>query len=192
MAMLVFFHWLKNPHFPSPDNNNNKGSISTRTTNGFIFIPQHANETDLGKVEEAIVLDDDTNDENHDVVSPLAACHPTAQAKIAFTEPKWTLTTFDKYGYVKHMGGDEFYIVYYKNLDNATAVLINDNEPSREPTAVAFCRDHGDGNYTLDFSTTPMDPNSIATQEEEQDQSTKQEGMAGSLVVYFDYTCNIG
>lgn len=177
-AILVFFHCFKNLPFPVPQVDEklpNKGS--------FVFIPQHANETYLIRVEKAIVLDDTNNDE----VSPLASCNPTAQVRIAFTEPKWTLTTFDKDGRIKHMGGDEFYIVYYKNVDNVTAV----SKDPPEPTAIAFCHDHGNGTYTLDFSTTPMNPNAIVPQEEDPSTSTTKE-TAGILAVYFDYTCNIG
>jgi hypothetical protein len=145
----------------------------------FIFIPSHPSETNVTKVEDAIVLH-----EGSDEASPLATCNPTAQVRIAFTKPKWTLTTLDKDGNIKYMGGDEFYIVYYKNVDRATAV--SHNPP--EPTAVAFCHDHGDGNYTLDFSTTPMNPINATILLA----AKNEEDIVGSLVVYFDYTCNIG
>jgi hypothetical protein len=193
VALLVFVHCLGriSPPFPvavEPKNNNNNNN--NNKTVSFVFIPQYPNEINVAKIEEAIVLDEEEQGKVN-VLSPLASCNATAQVRIAFAEPKWTLTTFDMHGNIKHVGGDEFYIVYYRDVDQATAIRNADsNNPPNEPTAVAFCHDHGDGNYTLDFSTTPMNPN--ATIQPSNKEEKEEEEISGSLVVYFDYTCNIG
>jgi hypothetical protein len=153
-------------------------SIAASTLTDGCFIPNHPSQTNLSKVEGAVVLDNTNKDE----VSPLASCNPTAQVRVAFSAPQWTLTTYDNYGRMKYVGGDEFYIMYFRN--NVTVEDLSfDKEPPPHPTAIAFCHDHGDGNYTLDFVTTPMNPNVVL------ESATKT---GGSLAVHFDYTCNIG
>jgi hypothetical protein len=137
-----------------------------------ILIPDYPNQTNVSAVEHAIALSSSSNKEDAGV-SPFALCNPTAQVQTLFTEPHWTLITFDKHGNKKNVGGDEFYIVYSDNT------LIR--RPKSHQRLIALIQDHDNGTYTLDFVTTPMEP--ILSQRFRD---------LGTLTIYFDYTCGIG
>jgi hypothetical protein len=135
-----------------------------------MLIPDYPNQTDVSVVEQDIALSI-SSDRKEEIGSPLSLCNPTAQVQIMFSEPHWTLTSFDKFGNKKMVGGDEFYIVYRDYSLNETA---------EEPTAIALIQDLANGTYTLDFVTTPTTPNPLGLKG------------TGDLTVYFDYTCGIG
>jgi hypothetical protein len=133
-----------------------------------ILIPDYPNQTNLSVVEHDIASKSGSNNEKE--VSPLALCNPTAQVEISFTQPHWTLATFDKHGNKKNVGGDEFYIVYHDITWKRGAAAV-----------IALIQDHENGTYTLDFVTTPMKPI-----------LPKLVDGLGNLTIYFDYTCGIG
>jgi hypothetical protein len=141
-----------------------------------ILIPDYPDQTDVSVVEHDIVLSNSSS-RHGEKGSPVALCYPTAQVQITFSKPHWTLTTLDKHGNKKHIGGDEFYIVY---RDNSL------KETSEDPTAIALIQDYENGTYTLDFITiptkppNPLPPNPLGFKS------------LGNLTVYFDYTCGIG
>ena len=110
-------------------------------------------------------------------ISPLENCSPTAQVKIHISkQDEWILQTFDDSGQAKHLGGDEFYITYTDGLGDAN----NTEYENIPPTCVAIIQDKNDGTYSLNFSTTPMNPNPINLLGR------------GRLTIHYEYTCGIG
>lgn len=101
----------------------------------------------------------------------VSSCKITSQVRLIAASPKWILQSIDESGNDKSMGGDEFYVTY---TDSSI-----EGETDR-PTAVALVEDLHNGQYELDFLTTPLDPS--------------VEGLSdtGSLRVYFQYSCGIG
>jgi hypothetical protein len=75
------------------------------------------------------------------------------------------LVSLDASGNNKNIGGDEYYVTYTDVSSSST-------------TLVAFVHDNGEGTYSLDFSTTPMNPVNISGY--------------GNLAVHLEYTCGIG
>ena len=106
----------------------------------------------------------------------LESCKPTAQVQIRRSittgSEQWFLQAIDKQGKEKTVGGDEFYVTY-----TDSSLSRRDQETS---TFVATVKDLKNGMYSLDFSTTPMNPHA--------------ENLTGrgTLKVYFQYTCEIG
>lgn len=99
-------------------------------------------------------------------ISPLANCSTTSQVRILqYSDDSWKLISLDTMGNNKTVGGDEYYVTYT-------------DVSSSNTTLVAFAHDNGEGSYTLDFSTTPMNPVNITGY--------------GNLTVYLQYTCGIG
>jgi hypothetical protein len=143
-----------------------------------ILIPDYPNQTDVSVVEQDIFLSQKSSNSSSNTGeqkgSPLALCNPTAQVHVSFSQPHWTLTTFDKHGHKKNIGGDEFYIVYRDNSWNGKTT-------DEDPTAIALIQDHENGTYTLDFVTIPTF----------RPKSSFAMGL-GNLTVYFEYTCGIG
>jgi len=101
---------------------------------------------------------------------PLASCSVTSQVRVVQNNPLWILESIDAKGNPKTVGGDEFYVTY---RDDIVA-------KATEVTAAAFIDDLGDGTYSLDFVTTPMNP------------IPSNLTGRGTLTVNFQYSCGIG
>jgi len=107
---------------------------------------------------------------NSSEYDPLASCSVTSQVRVVQNNPLWILESIDAKGNPKTVGGDEFYVTY---RDDIVA-------KATEVTAAAFIDDLGDGTYSLDFVTTPMNP------------IPSNLTGRGTLTVNFQYSCGIG
>lgn len=113
-----------------------------------------------------------------------SSCHVTTQVRIEQREGRWFLQSMDEHGQDKRVGGDEFYVSYKDQNANQSAILSDQmtNQSSKyheHASLVAVVTDLDNGRYSLEFVTTPMDPNPVLTGR-------------GELNVVFQYTCGIG
>jgi hypothetical protein len=104
------------------------------------------------------------------------------------------LFSLDSDGNRKTKGGDEFY-VRYEELTLVDDVDADENV-SREITtqAVAFTSDRNNGNYELDFCTTPMYPipSQRTTNATIKNDRSDNERIIRVITIHFEYTDNIG
>jgi hypothetical protein len=116
-------------------------------------------------VEERLKLLTRANVELAEIV-PLNNCSATSQVRILnYSDGSLKLVSLDIKGQNKTIGGDEYLVTYT-------------DASSERTTLVAFVHDNVEGTYSLDFSTTPMNPVSLSGY--------------GNLTVHLQYTCGIG
>lgn len=103
------------------------------------------------------------------------SCPPTAQLRFDTSDrDRWIVSTLDRNGNVKKMGGDEFYIQHH----------------TKRNTAAALITDRHDGTYVLKFVSSPF------VNDEFEGNPLKEElpdiPESGILHVHLEYTCNMG
>jgi hypothetical protein len=97
---------------------------------------------------------------------PFFNCSATSQIRILqYFNDSVKLASLDRKGNIKTIGGDEYLVTYT-------------DASSKSTTLVAFVHDNGEGTYSLDFSSIPMNKVNISGY--------------GNLTVHLQYTCGIG
>jgi hypothetical protein len=132
--------------------------------------------------------------------NPFQNCSATSQVRIILPpmndqkrdQQKWIVQSLDRFGTLKTVGGDEYYITYQQHASVTTtfnaAAAANDN---KRPTAVAFITDRNDGTYELDFVSPPIRTETEVATTAAADASHDGSSVA-ILTVHFVYTCGIG
>jgi hypothetical protein len=146
------------------NSNDTKTITITKTLVNQMLLPAEGPDTRVGEKLNSWIPVNATKGE---IMSPLLTnCSATSQVRIQqYSDASWTLVSLDTEGRNKTMGGDEYYVTY----TDASSKIV---------TLAAFDHDNGDGTYTLDFSTTPLNPVNITGR--------------GRLTVHLQYTCGIG
>jgi hypothetical protein len=139
------------------------------------LIPDTPDPLPLSKIHNAIPSNADPD--------PLKTCNVTTQVRIQIKEnhDPWILQSLDSNGNIKTSGGDVFYIVYHDQSNNDRANIDVNSNQSSHPTAVAIIQDLMDGTYSLDFTTTPLNP-----------QFSAENRGGGKLTIHFVFSCFIG
>ena len=143
------------------------------------------------------------NNDNHDCNENDDDWKVTSQVKIDTRQNPWILTSFDRHGNAKSVGGDEYYIAYTHHHPTTTKTMADHRDieilPPTPYAAVALIEDRLDGSYSLHFSATPTCPlpppplsPSSSPSPSESDNNDNGGAVSGMLTVYFQYSCGIG
>jgi hypothetical protein len=125
-------------------------------------------------MKKAFADDNETFPFPHDDVSRNASlCPPTSQVQINLQD--WTFQTYGPDGTKKTIGGDELYI-YYEDGDG----IASNTDQRTTATCTSLTIDHGNGTYSLNFTTHPYLNASIPLKE------------SGKLQIWLEYSCGIG
>jgi len=120
-------------------------------------------------------------DDRNNRLIPSSRCSVTSQMKITRHEDAededansgyWMLHTFGPDGLPKQVGGDEFYITFYKAGKRS------------DPMAIADIRDLNNGTYRLNFVQSPTSANVVS--------GGNNKTAVGLLEVILEQTCGIG
>jgi hypothetical protein len=162
--------------------NNNNDTTRTPISSNILWIPLQADLT----LADAV-------DGRHTSYNPSHKCSATSQVRIVIpptnsqnssSQQKWILQSVDRFGNLKTVGGDEYYITYHASVMTSNASAYD----NLRPTAVAFITDQNDGTYELDFVSPPP----ITESEGTAAPAASYDGSSAILTVHFVYSCGIG
>jgi len=157
--------------------------------------------------------------DSDDTQVTIQDCHTTSQVRIHIDDDTnnndhWILTSLDRHGTVKTMGGDEFYITYTSRSQHDSnqrnpplanwhfrrpEKYANDNVAPHDwwstlvqpPTAVAHITDTHNGRYELTWWSTNLTTQNDDKEEEDDDYKDDDEE-TGILRIYFVFSCGLG
>jgi hypothetical protein len=134
-------------------------------SNGLVVIPKLPDPKSQFMRKFALSNPNGTEFQHDSYSINYSTCPITSQ--IIVNVHNWTFQTLDEHGHVKTIGGDEWFI-YYQDIEIS------------QTTCVAHITDHNDGQYSLQFTSSPYLNTSIPLKE------------TGTLIFWLEYSCSVG